>query len=247
MHPIRRIEMFGCPMDCATMNETVAHICSCIDRKQFVQHGAINVGKLVSMQDDAELHKAVSDCDLISVDGMGLVWGGRLLGLEIPQRVAGIDLFWRLVKRSEKAGYSIFLLGATKEVVEKTSKVLQQQFPNLKIAGYHHGYFWDNEEAVVEQVRNSGAQLLFVAVTSPRKEIFINQWQEQFGVSFAMGVGGTFDVVAGKVSRAPRWMQNIALEWLFRVIQEPRRMLTRYLVSNAKFAKMLIKALRSQA
>ena len=241
--PTNRIELFGCPMDLLTLGETVQYIGEHIERLSFIQHGAINVGKLVNMQSDTDLHRAVSACDLFSIDGMGLVWGGHLLGHKIPERVTGIDLFWRLVELSEESGYPIYLLGATEEVVDQTARTLKQQFPELKVAGHHHGYFWDNEQAVVDEIRESGARLLFVAITSPRKEIFINQWKQQFGVNFAMGVGGTFDVVAGKVSRAPYWMQRAGLEWLFRVIQEPRRMFRRYLVSNVKFTWMMIRQL----
>ena len=174
---------------------------------------------------------------------MGLVWGGYLLGFRIPARVTGIDLFWKLIERSAQFGYPIYLLGARTEIVEQSASVLTQRFPNLKIAGYHHGYFWDNEKAVVDMIRDSGAKLLFVAITSPRKEIFINQWKDQLGVNFAMGVGGTFDVVAGKVNRAPLWMQGAGLEWLYRVIQEPRRMFMRYLVTNVKFVWMMLRQL----
>ena len=118
---------------------------------------------------------------------------------------------------------------------------MKENHPNLNIAGTHHGYFWDDEEAVVNRIKESGAKLLFVAITSPKKENFINKWQDKLGVNFVMGVGGTFDVVAGKVNRAPKWMQNAGLEWLYRVLQEPGRMWKRYLVTNSKFAWLLIK------
>ncbi|MNR41476.1 putative N-acetylmannosaminyltransferase [compost metagenome] len=115
-------------------------------------------------------------------------------------------------------------------------------YPHLKVAGHHHGYFWDDEAAIVEKIRASGAQLLFVAITSPKKENFINRWQDQLGVNFVMGVGGTFDVVAGKVKRAPKWMQDCGLEWFYRIIQEPKRMWKRYFITNSKFAWLLLKA-----
>ncbi|MOA13906.1 putative N-acetylmannosaminyltransferase [compost metagenome] len=155
--------------------------------------------------------------------------------------MAGVDLFHELLAMSASNNFSIYLLGATDEVVSKTATTVQSLYPGLKIAGYHHGYFWDDEEAMVEKVRNSGAQLLFVAITSPKKENFINRWKDQLGVNFVMGVGGTFDVVAGKVKRAPVWMQNWGLEWFYRVIQEPGRMWKRYLITNTKFSWLLLK------
>jgi N-acetylglucosaminyldiphosphoundecaprenol N-acetyl-beta-D-mannosaminyltransferase len=180
-------------------------------------------------------------CDIINIDGMGIVIGGRFLGKQIPERVAGIDLFHQLLKYAEGTGYSVFFLGAKAHVVEVAVANIRNLYPALNIAGFNHGYFWDDEATVVEKIRQSGAALLFVAITSPGKEQFINRWREKLGVKFAMGVGGTFDIVAGVTKRAPLWMQKIGFEWLYRVIQEPRRMWKRYLVTNTIFAGLLLK------
>ena len=118
---------------------------------------------------------------------------------------------------------------------------LQSLYPQINIAGYHHGYFWENEEEIVKKIKASGAKLLFVAITSPQQENFINRWKEKLGVTFVMGVGGTFDVISGKVKRAPLWMQKYGLEWFFRIIQEPRRMWKRYLITNTKFVGLILK------
>ncbi|PLY16456.1 MAG: glycosyltransferase [Sedimenticola sp.] len=237
---MKRINFLGCPMDVASMEGTVRVIEEAVREGQFTQHVVVNVAKLVNMRKDTALHESIVGCDIINIDGMGVVLGARLLGHQVPERVAGVDLFHELLAMSARCGYSVFLLGATGEVVEKTADTVQQRYPGLKLAGYHHGYFWDNEQLVVDKIHDSGAQLLFVAITSPKKENFINRWREKLGVTFVMGVGGTFDVVAGKVKRAPIWMQKWGLEWLYRVIQEPRRMWKRYLVTNAKFAGMLL-------
>lgn len=239
---MRRIELLGCPMDVASMGETVQVIDDSIASNHFTQHVVVNVAKIVNMQTDAQLDASVRECDIINIDGMGVVLGARLLGHDVPERVAGVDLFHELLAMSARQGYSVYLLGAQDAVVAETARRVQLLYPGLKLAGYHHGYFWDDEQAMVDKVRESGAQLLFVAITSPKKENFINKWRDQLGVTFVMGVGGTFDVVAGKVKRAPLWMQKYGLEWLYRVIQEPRRMWKRYLVTNSKFAWMLLKA-----
>jgi N-acetylglucosaminyldiphosphoundecaprenol N-acetyl-beta-D-mannosaminyltransferase len=223
------------------MEETVGLIDAAVAADRFTQHVVVNVAKIVNMQRDPQLDASVRECDIINIDGMGVVLGARLLGHNVPERVAGVDLFHELLAMSASKGYSVYLLGAKNEVVGETTRRVQQLYPGLKLAGYHHGYFWDDEEAMVNKVRESGAQLLFVAITSPKKENFINRWRDQLGVTFVMGVGGTFDVVAGKVKRAPVWMQKWGLEWLYRVIQEPRRMWKRYLVTNSKFAWMLLK------
>jgi len=239
---MNRIELFSCPVDIATMDETVAWIDSRIERRQFTQHVVVNVAKLVHMQKDAELAASVRACDIVNIDGMGVVWGARLLGFDVPERVAGVDLFERLLQMAAKRGLPVFLLGATDAVVSRAAQVVSARYPALEIAGHHHGYFWDDEEHVVEMIRSSGARLLFVAITSPKKENFINRWKDHLGVDFVMGVGGTFDVVAGKVRRAPQWMQRGGLEWAYRVAQEPRRMWKRYFITNNKFALMLIKS-----
>ncbi|OKH87464.1 WecB/TagA/CpsF family glycosyltransferase [Thalassospira sp. TSL5-1] len=237
---MNRIELLNCPMDVASMGETVQRIDDAVAVNHFTQHVVINVAKIVNMQKDPQLAASVRECDIINIDGMGVVLGARILGHDVPERVAGIDLFHELLRMSARKGYSVYLLGAHDDVVSEAARRVKTLYPDLKLAGYHHGYFWDDEQAMVNKVRASGAQLLFVAITSPKKENFINRWREQLGVSFVMGVGGTFDVVAGKVKRAPIWMQKSGLEWLFRVIQEPRRMWKRYLVTNSKFAWMLL-------
>jgi N-acetylglucosaminyldiphosphoundecaprenol N-acetyl-beta-D-mannosaminyltransferase len=238
---VKRIKFLGAPMDSGTMVDTVKYIETKLISKVFLQHVVVNVAKLVHMQNDAVLRDSVKACDLINIDGMGVVLGARFCGHYIPERVAGVDLFHNLLEMSAKRDFPVFLLGAEQEIVEKTAKNVEALYPNLKIAGIHHGYFWDDEEAVVNKIRESGAKLLFVAITSPKKENFINKWQDKLGVDFVMGVGGTFDVVAGKVKRAPVWMQNYGLEWLYRVIQEPGRMWKRYLITNSKFAYLLFK------
>lgn len=228
-------------MDVASMDGTVEKIRSAVASGSFTQHVVVNVAKIINMRADAQLNESVRSCDIINIDGMGVVLGARFLGHSVPERVAGVDLFHELLKMSAANNFSVFLLGAKDEVVAQATDNVQSLYPRLKVAGFHHGYFWDEEEALVEKIRLSGAQLLFVAVTSPMKENFINRWRDQLGVTFVMGVGGTFDVVAGKVKRAPLWMQNWGLEWLFRVMQEPKRMWRRYLVTNTRFAILLIK------
>lgn len=240
---MRRIELLSCPMDSATSLETVELIRKRIEEGQFTQHVVVNVAKVVNMQRDTVLADSIRACDIINIDGMGVVWAARMLGFDVPERVAGVDLFDALLEMAARSGLPIFLLGATPEVVGATADVVCRQYPDLIVAGYHHGYFWDDESAIVEKIGASGARLLFVAITSPKKENFINRWRAKLGVDFVMGVGGTFDVVAGKARRAPVWMQRTGLEWMYRVIQEPRRMWRRYLTTNTKFAVLLLKAM----
>ncbi len=236
---MRRIEVLGCPMDVATMDDTVDSIAERVEERHFTQHVVVNVAKVVDMQKNSVLDESVRSCNIINIDGMGVLWGARLLGYDIPERVAGVDLFYCLLQMSAQRGFPVFLLGAEEEIVIEARRRVEEIYPHLIVAGHHHGYFWEDEETVVDKIRISNARLLFVAITSPKKENFINKWKDQLGVDFVMGVGGTFDVVAGKVKRAPKWMQRIGLEWLYRVYQEPRRMWKRYLLTNSKFAWLL--------
>lgn len=236
-----RIELFGVPMDAMTMAQTIGEIDERLSAGIFTQHVVVNVAKVVQIQHDKELAAAVAACDIINIDGAGVVFGGRFLGKKIPERVAGIDLFENLLAYAEQAGRSVYLLGAMPDVIENTVRVIRRDYPKLRIAGHHHGYFWKEEAQVVEQIRQSGAEMLFVGIASPLKEQFINRWRSQLGVLFAMGVGGSFDVVSGKILRAPLWMQRMGLEWLFRVLQEPRRLWRRYLITNTAFLKMLVR------
>ena len=180
-----------------------------------------------------KLREVIRSCDLINVDGQPVVWMSRWLGQPLKERVNGTDLMMALIERSAEKGYRPFFLGAKEEVVAKVAQTLQARYPQLRLAGWHDGY-WSTEEepAVVEQIRRSEADILFVAISSPKKEIFLGKWKEELGVPFMMGVGGSFDVAAGCVKRAPRWMQKAGLEWLYRLMQEPARMWRRYLVND---------------
>jgi N-acetylglucosaminyldiphosphoundecaprenol N-acetyl-beta-D-mannosaminyltransferase len=238
---MNEIKMLGCRMHIATMQETIDLIHCRIKSGKFTQHVVVNVAKLINMRTDEELRRSVNDCEIINIDGMGIVYGAKFLGYPVKERVTGIDLFIELVKVAEQESYPIFLLGAKEFVVEKTVKVLKLKNPKLKIAGYHHGYFWEDEERVVNEIASSGAKLLFVAITSPKKENFINKWKENLNIDFVMGVGGSFDVIAGEVNRAPRWMQNNGLEWFYRVLQEPRRLWKRYFITNTKFLYLILR------
>ena len=200
---MRREQFLGVPLDIVGMNETVAWIDNRVAKGAFTQHVVVNVAKLVNMRKDKALFDSVTGCDLINVDGMGIVWGMRFVGVDIPERVAGVDLFHRLLKMSGERGCPVYLLGARPEIVEKTAAIVESTYPGLKIAGFHHGYFWEDETAVVEDIRQSGAKLLFVAITSPKKENFIHTHRDALGVSFVMGVGGHLRRGGGKSTPGP--------------------------------------------
>ena len=239
----KKINFLNIPVDAITMSETLERIDESISLNKQIHHTVVNAGKVVLMQTDKELEKSVVEADVINADGKAIVWAANLLGHKLPERVSGIDLMEKLVKRSFEKGYKCFFLGATEEVVTKLVKIYKIQYSEDIIAGYRNGYFKrEDEEKIALQIAESGTNILFVAITSPKKEIFLNTYKNKLNnVNFIMGVGGSFDVIAGKVKRAPLWMQNSGLEWLYRVVQEPKRMWKRYLVGNTKFICLIIK------
>ena len=237
-----RIEMMGCQIDNLTMEETLGRVEQFIASGQPHQHVVVNVDKLVKASRDAELRQIINDCALINVDGMPVVWASRLLGKPLKSRVAGVDLFEALMQRASTKQWRVFLLGAREEVVSGVKSLYEAKYPGLVVAGYRNGYWKaDEEPAVVEQIKAAQADLLFVAISSPKKEQFLGQYQAEMKIPFAMGVGGTFDVAVGKVKRAPLWMQNNGLEWFYRFLQEPRRMFKRYFIDDIAFFWLLAK------
>lgn len=231
-----RVEVLGCPIDALDMRQTLERCEWLIEVEGSAQHVAVNAAKLVAMQDDPRLREIVYGCDLISADGQSVVWASRLRGNPLPERVAGIDLMEALLAMAERKGYRVFVLGARREVLELAVAELRKRHPLLVVAGYRDGYFDDSEsEAVCAEIHAARADILLVAISSPRKEYWLAGHLDQLGVSFAMGVGGAIDVIAGVTHRAPRAAQRLGLEWLFRLVQEPRRLFVRYAVTNVRF------------
>jgi N-acetylglucosaminyldiphosphoundecaprenol N-acetyl-beta-D-mannosaminyltransferase len=238
----KRQELFGVEVDALTMAETVDRIMHLIDAGTQVQHVVLNAAKVVMMDKDPALRGVIRACPVVNADGQSVVVASRLLRRPLPERVAGIDLFIELVARAAENGRSVYFLGARDDVLDTMVAGFRQQYPTLRIAGYRNGY-WEDDQQVIAQVREAQPDLLFLAIPSPRKEFWLGRHLPALGVPFAMGVGGSFDVVAGKVKRAPRWVQRIGCEWVYRLVQEPRRMWKRYLVGNSAFMWLTFKEL----
>jgi N-acetylglucosaminyldiphosphoundecaprenol N-acetyl-beta-D-mannosaminyltransferase len=235
-----RAEFLGIPVDLLTFDETVGVAVRAMLTRQTTHHVALNVAKLVKAQTDPELRRDVSESHLIGVDGMGIVWGARALGIPVPERVPGVDLMERLLDVCADQGFRPYFLGARQDILERALLVSLERRPRLVFAGYRNGYFKPEQEAgVVDDIRQSGADCLFIAMPTPRKERFLFRYRDRLGVPFIMGVGGAFDVVAGHVRRAPLGLQRAGLEWLYRTWQEPRRMWRRYASTNAAYARLL--------
>jgi N-acetylglucosaminyldiphosphoundecaprenol N-acetyl-beta-D-mannosaminyltransferase len=239
-----RVRVLGCPVDPLDMEATVARCEEIVAERAYAQHMALNVAKLVACRDDELLRSAVENSAIVNADGQGVVLAARLLGTRLPERVAGIDLMDALMARAAQRGWRVFILGARDEVLERASAVLAERHPGLILAGTRNGYFKPEETAgVCEQIRAARTDVLFVAMGTPHKELFLAEHGPSLGVPLVMGVGGAIDVVAGVTRRAPVLWQRLGLEWLYRMLQEPRRMFRRYAVTNARFAALLGRAL----
>jgi N-acetylglucosaminyldiphosphoundecaprenol N-acetyl-beta-D-mannosaminyltransferase len=238
-----RATILGCRIDRFDMAATLAAVEEAIATRRYTQHMAINAAKLVAMQDDRQLAGIVGGCGLVNADGQSVVWASRLLGDPLPERVAGIDLMAELLALAERRGHAVFFLGARADVLDQAVARIRARHPDLAVAGARDGYYADGQEAeVCAEIRASGADIVFVAMSSPRKEIFLGTWGHELGAPFVMGVGGSIDVMAGITRRAPAVWQRLGLEWLFRLLQEPRRMFRRYAITNARFIALVARA-----
>jgi N-acetylglucosaminyldiphosphoundecaprenol N-acetyl-beta-D-mannosaminyltransferase len=239
-------DVLGVPVDGLSMEEVLDRVDQTIQERGRLRIGVVNAAKLVNMRRDATLRADVLSSDLILADGASIVWASRCLGRGLPERVTGIDLMHGLLRRGGAARYRVFCLGAEPPVLAAALRRITAEYPGIDVRG-HHGYFTPAEEpAVVAAIREAKPHILFVGMTSPKKERFIARWGSQLDVPVCHGVGGSFDVLAGKVRRAPQMWQRLGLEWLYRVKQEPRRLWRRYLVTNARFCLLLLRALVRQ-
>ena len=240
--PLEQVHFLNTSIHNLSMAETLALVEAAVDNNQQIHHVVVNAGKIVQMQKDVQLRESVNNSDIINADGQAVVWASKILGKSLKERVAGIDLMGNLVELAGKRDFKIFLFGAKEEVVSEVAKIYESAHPGI-IAGYRNGYFNPEDESeIAADIAGSGAQMLFVAITSPIKENFLYTHREILSdVNLIMGVGGSFDVVAGKTKRAPVWMQKIGLEWFYRFLQEPRRMWKRYLVGNSRFIWLVLK------
>lgn len=238
--PLAWADVLGCPITKIQLDDFVA-LC-----ESFIQSGTphyvavVNAAKIVKMRSNQELDLSVRSADLVGADGVPVVWASRLLGDPLPGRVNGTDLMYELLAKSDIQGYRVFFFGATADVLDEVLERAKSSFPGLSVGGYRHGYFSsDDEGEIVAQIRESRSDILFIAFGTPKKEIWVGKYLDAMGVPLVHGVGGSFDVFAGLVPRAPLWMQRAGLEWLFRLVQEPRRMWKRYLVTNSVFLGLL--------
>jgi len=241
---LKSVSLFGINVHSASMQQALENIDNAIVTKHSLNIGMLNAAKVVNMKRNPGLGEDVSSSNLIMADGSSVVMASKILGKKLPERVAGIDLMHGILAQGELRKYRVFCLGASEEVSLQAVDKISQQYPGVIIAGRRNGYFSNEDGAdIAQQIADSQADVLLVAITSPKKEQFMARWNTIMQVPVVHGVGGSFDVLAGKVQRAPMIWQKYGLEWLFRVLQEPRRLWQRYLITNTLFIGMLAKEL----
>jgi len=229
--------ILGMPIDAMTMDDVLDRCRASLATRERTLVGVVNAAKMVRLRDDAHLRDSLLDCDVLLADGQSVVWASRLLRRAVPERVAGVDLFERLLELAARDGRSVYLLGARADVLATLQQRLGERFPALKIVGARDGYFTDAEASTVAaDIADSGADMLFLGMTSPKKEIFLGDYGETLGVPVLHGVGGSFDILAGVTKRAP-------LLWQYRVLQEPRRLWRRYFTTNVTFIALVLREL----
>lgn len=220
-----RIDILGVPVDGVDMAGALDFLCDHVESGAgCATVFAVNPEKVMRARSDRSLRDLLASATLLIPDGIGVVLAARWLGLGRFGRVPGSELMPNLCARAAERGYSVFLFGARPEVNEAAAAELGRRHPTLKIAGRQDGYVDENGmPALVERINESGAQLLFVALGSPRQEAWMHDHAAALTVKVAQGVGGTFDVISGKVNRAPKLFLALNLEWLYRLLSDPRR------------------------
>jgi N-acetylglucosaminyldiphosphoundecaprenol N-acetyl-beta-D-mannosaminyltransferase len=242
-----RINVCGAGVDPCGMAEAVRRI---VERAEKGGPPALvvtpNAHHVALLQDVAEFRAVYRSAWLSVPDGMSLVWASRLLGTPLPEKVSGIDLFVQVCAAAAGTGLRIFLLGGRPGAADEAARVVEARFPGLRIAGTYCpplGFEEDAEEGerALVAVRDAAPHILFVALGAPKQELWMYENRERLGVPVSLGVGATFDFVAGMIRRAPKWMQNNGMEWLYRAGTEPRRLGKRYLVTTPRFVWLLLK------
>jgi len=228
------LELLGLSITNVTMERALEMVMDCAGERHtmhFVNAHCINIAAK-----DPEYHRILSQADALFADGSGIRFAGKWLGTPIIDNVNGTDMFPLLCQACARSGKRLFLLGAAPGIAQQVADWTKEHTGSEVVAGYHHGFFSSAEESsVVESIHSSGADLLLVAMGVPAQEKWIARLRDRLDVPVCMGVGGLFDFYSGSISRAPKWMRSVGIEWVWRLCMEPHRMWRRYIVGNVVF------------
>lgn len=220
---LKTVEMMGMSFVKADMDELVRELDQRIRQADNTFLVTANTEIMMHARKHPDYQVDLGSADLVIPDGIGVVIGSKILGHPLEERLAGYDLMIRLFQLCEQQQYSVYLLGAREPVIEETVSRVRKKFPSLTIAGYHHGYFDLNDESIMDEIRSAEPDVILAGLGVPRQEQWIARNRKSLGKGLFIGVGGSFDVLAGKVKRAPMFWQKLNLEWLYRLIQRPSR------------------------
>ena len=219
-----RIDILGVGFDNLTMTEAVARGCELLAGEGAHYVVTPNPEIVETCRADAEAMAAVNGADLVLPDGIGVIYGAKLLGTPLKSRVPGIEFGTAMLAHCAETGKRVYLFGAKPGVAEQAAKNLCEKLPGLQIAGTHDGYFTDAESDVIAaEIRTSGADMALVCLGAPKQECFMHDHRAELNVRLMIGLGGSLDGFAGTVRRAPKWMIRLQLEWLYRLLREPSR------------------------
>ncbi|CAG7634165.1 N-acetylglucosaminyldiphosphoundecaprenol N-acetyl-beta-D-mannosaminyltransferase [Paenibacillus solanacearum] len=218
------VTIFGVPISKMNMNQTVDYLAQAIDKRQPHQVITANPIMVMSALQDPAYMRMMKQAELIVPDGAGVVWAAGYVGNPVQERVAGYDLLQELMKAGQRRGWRVYMVGASSEVIEAAANRLKQLYPELKLVGFRDGFFGEKEDSdVIRAIREAKPDILLVGRSAATQEPWIAQYKEQLGVPVMMGTGGSFDVLSGKLKRAPLLFQKLRLEWFYRLLQEPWR------------------------
>lgn len=221
---LNRIDILGIRIDALTLQESVGRIVEYMASGTPHQIVTANPEIIMKALDDAEYRGILSQASLVTGDGSGVVWAAQTLRTPLPERVTGIDLLNSVLPRLVEKNYGIYLLGGAPGTVEKAAAQMQQAFPGLVIAGKHHGYLTaEDEKNVIGDIIKSKPHILAIGMGAPRQEKWLAAHLDELGIPVGIGIGGSLDVWAGEVKRAPGWIRKISFEWLYRMIRQPAR------------------------
>lgn len=218
------VNILGVEVDKVTFSEALSIAEDLLDKEGTSVIFTPNPEIIMMAQDDAQMRGILNCADLCTADGIGVVYGSKILGDPVPQRVAGFDLACALLEKISKTGDGVFLFGAKPGVAELAKENLEKKYPGIIVSGIHNGYFKpDEEEQIVKEINASGAKLLLVCLGAPKQEKWIAQHRDKLSVRLCMGVGGTLDVLAGTARRAPEIFIKLNMEWIYRLLKNPSR------------------------
>lgn len=236
--PTTRI--FGVPFSKMSMQQTVEYLAERIEAKLPTQVVTANPEIVMVALEQPAYHEVLQQVDLIVPDGTGIVWAASYQGDPVAERVPGYDLLLELVSRGSRQGWCIYMLGAGSEVVAKAAKKLKTLYPGIKVVGCRDGYFTDDQlPDLLKEIQNAKPDLLFVGLGAPKQELWIHRHKAALQVPVMMGVGGSFDGLAGKVPRAPQLFRKLRLEWFYRLLMQPSRW--RRMLALPKFAVKVVR------